>query len=201
MKRNTLFALAAFMLLTLPVNAKPWRTEKNTVKFENTAVTLFSPTSFMVKEGEKYKFSGTAPDLGITAIPSGRVEYSVRSSGNGFVIATGAIEIVVTPSRPLLEGRIGVRNYFSNVADPDTQNLGGMVGALDNCDGEECYSEQNDITSSHYHHPTPDNGLLSRRGYTVLRHSRDQLAKYEPGDYFEELVVLCYVRRSGTSPP
>ena len=182
------------MLLSasFPANAKKWAERGNTVLFDNTSITLFSPTSFMVKEGEHYTFPKTVPDLGITAIPAAPVKHSIRRNGESFIVSTDAIEIVVTPSKSIQEGRIGIKDLSTNITDRDTRNLGGMVGALDNCDGEECYSEQNDITSSHFHHPTPDNGLLSRRGYTVLRHTKDELAKYEPGDYFNELVVLCY---------
>lgn len=187
------FLIAAVILLSVTAaQARDFRLAGNAVKFENTCIRILSPTSFIVQEGNDFRFPDLAPDLGLTSIPKEKVSYSVKKSGGKYLIATDAIEIVYDATLPLLEGRVGVGGFFTKLGDPDTANLGGMVGALDNCDGEECYSEQNDITSSHFHHPTPDNGLLSRRGYTVLRHGKDLLSKYEPGDWFDCLVVLCY---------
>ena len=192
MRKTFTAVLAMFLLGIAPLSAKDWKTKGNDICFENTGITILSPTMFCVRDGGNYRFADIRTDLGVVSLPAGKQEFSVSGSKGKYRIKTPALEIKVDTSKPLLEGRVCVTGCFDALGERDSRNLGGMVGALDNCDGEECYSEQNDITSSHYHHPTPDNGLLSRRGYTVLAHNDDLLALYEPGAGFKELFVLCY---------
>ena len=211
MRKTFIAAVAMLLLGAAPLGAKDWKIKGNSIRFENTGITVLSPTMFCVQDGANYRFAEIKTDLGVVSLPSGKQEFSVSGRKGKYTVTTPALQIDIDTSKPLLEGRVSVEGCFVELGGRDTRNLGGMVGALDNCDGEECYSEQNDITSSHYHHPTPDNGLLSRRGYTVLAHNDDLLSLYEPGAGFKELFVLCYgsdyrkaysdfVRIAGKSP-
>lgn len=193
MKLKTLLTTALLMALTAGT-AKEYRRSGNAVSFRKARIEVLSPTMFSVREGDNYRFAPIRIDLGITELPSAPVTFDIAKEGTAYRIATDEITIVYDPAQPLTAGGIRVEGAASvaELGAEDTQNLGGVVGALDNCDGEKCYSEQNDITSSHDVRPTPQDGILSRRGYTVLKHTQDQLNLFREGQPYEELYVLCY---------
>ena len=193
MQLKTLLTTALLMALTAGT-AKEYRRSGNAVSFRKARIEVLSPTMFSVCEGDNYRFAPIRIDLGITELPSAPVTFDIAKEGTAYRIATDEITIVYDPAQPLTAGGIRVEGAASvaELGAEDTQNLGGVVGALDNCDGEKCYSEQNDITSSHDVRPTPQDGILSRRGYTVLKHTQDQLNLFREGQPYEELYVLCY---------
>ena len=193
MQLKTLLTTALLMALTAGT-AKEYRRSGNAVSFRKARIEVLSPTMFSVREGDNYRFAPIRIDLGITELPSAPVTFDIAKEGTAYRIATDEITIVYDPAQPLTAGGIRVEGAASvaELGAEDTQNLGGVVGALDNCDGEKCYSEQNDITSSHDVRPTPQDGILSRRGYTVLKHTQDQLNLFREGQPYEELYVLCY---------
>lgn len=189
--------LIACALLVFPFTsgeAKDFRHNGNELTFEQLRIRLLSPTSFSLQTGDDFRFDPVRLDLGITDLPSETVDCRVERSGKGYRISTDAITIHYDPSRPLDNGGIRVEGIvqIADLAAPDTLNLGGVIGALDNCDGRRCYAEQNDITSESHLRPNPQNGILSRRGYTVLKHTPDALNQYHAGETFNELYVFCY---------
>src|SRR5699024_9900905 len=124
--------------------------------------------------------------------------YTVVQTGGVFRIATDRMTVVYDPSLPLAEGGVRVEPadgslpVVARLDAEDGANLGGVVGALDNCDGPRCHAEQNDITSKWEYRRIPMDGILSRRGYTVLKHTPDALNLYRAGEAFDELYVMCY---------
>ena len=167
----------------------------NFVIIDSVRIELLSPSMFAVTESPRPSFKPLPNDLAVVSRPSGKVSHTVRSTDGKVFITTDAVTITVDPSCPLLAGGVSVSSgdaTLARLAEPDTTNLGGVVGALDNCDGETNYSEQNDVTSSSRHLPVPMDGVLSRRGFTVLNHSGDYLTRYNPGSAFNELLVLSY---------
>ena len=193
MKLKTLLTTALLIAVTAGT-AKEYRRTGNAVSFRKARIEVLSPTMFSVREGDNYRFAPVRTDLGVTELPTAPVAFDITKEGAAYRIATGEITIVYDPEQPLTAGGIRVEGKASvpELGAEDRQNLGGVVGALDNCDGEKCYSEQNDITSSHDIRPTPQDGILSRRGYTVLKHTQDQLNLFREGQPYEELYVLCY---------
>ena len=178
--------LAVVLVMTaFGSQAREYRRAGNSVSFRNARIEVLSPTMFSVREGTDFRFAPVVIDLGVTELPTAPVAFEV---------AKEAITIVYDPSTPVVSGGVRVEGEVAIAAlsAPDTQNLGGVIGALDNCDGDLSHSEQNDISSSAYPRLTPNDGILSRRGYTVLKHTPDALNQYRDGDSYAELYVLCY---------
>lgn len=191
--------LTVLLLLSAAwTEAKEYRRAGNAVSFRKARIEVLSPTMFSVREGDGYRFAPVRTDLGVVALPSAPVEYTVVQTGGVFRIATDRMTVVYDPSLPLAEGGVRVEpadGSLSVVARLDAEdgaNLGGVVGALDNCDGPRCHAEQNDITSKWEYRRIPMDGILSRRGYTVLKHTPDALNLYRAGEAFDELYVMCY---------
>lgn len=190
------------VLLSLSFSLTSWAadfTKKgNTVSFEKVRIEVLSPTMFSVAEGANFRFKQVPVDLGITQRPTNAVTFKVTKEQGAYCIQTNEIAIVYNPSKELLAGGITVNPVSEHLLPvtalnaTDTQNLGGVIGALDNCDGTKCYAEQNDITSKWHSRIIPMDGILSRRGYTVLKHTKDVLNQYRKGDAFDELYVMCY---------
>lgn len=190
MKRT--IALFSAIVISFALNARDWRQSGNSVTFKDVRIEVLSKSMFSVKPAVNWKSAPVETDLGVVSIPEGKTEFSVSKTGGVYRIETGEYVIVYDPSRPAVQGGISVEGLVERLDAPDSLNLGGMVGALDNCDGERCYSEQNDVRSSYDIRPTRPNGPLSRRGYTVLKHCRDMLNIWNPWESYDELYVLCY---------
>jgi len=107
------------------------------------------------------------------------------------------LTILYNPSMGITEGGIQVflnhhRDFtLTSLYKRDTLNLGGVIGSLDNCKGNLKFAEQNDVDSKSQLHLIPD-GILSRRGFTVLKHTKDTLYLYNTGDRYQDLYVLGY---------
>ncbi len=187
--------LAVVLVMTaFGSQAREYRRAGNSVSFRNARIEVLSPTMFSVREGADFRFAPVVIDLGVTELPTAPVAFEVAKANDGYRIRTEAITIVYDPSTPVVSGGVRVEGRVSIAAlcAPDTQNLGGVIGALDNCDGDLSHSEQNDISSASRPRLTPNDGILSRRGYTVLKHTPDALNQYRDGDSYAELYVLCY---------
>lgn len=187
---------AALALLPGTLLAAPSVKQRgNFIIADSVRIELLSPSMFAVTVGPRPTFKPMATDLAVVSRPTAKVGRTVKSADGKVTVTTDAVTITIDPSRPVLSGGVSVSmagNSLASLSDPDTRNLGGVVGALDNCDGETNYSEQNDVTSSSRHLPVPMDGVLSRRGFTVLNHSGDYLTRYNPGSGFDELLVLSY---------
>lgn len=189
--------LIACVLFSFPFTngqAKDFRQNGNIFTFKQVRIQLLSPTSFSLQEGKGFRFDNVRLDLGITDLPTEPITCRIEQSGKTYRISTDSITILYDPAQPLCNGGIRVEGIvqITDLTTPDTQNLGGVIGALDNCDGPRCYAEQNDITSESHLRPNPQDGILSRRGYTVLKHTPDALNQYHAGESFDELYVFCY---------
>lgn len=197
MRTKSLFILL-FLSISLIGRAADFTQKGNTVSFKKVRIEVLSPTLFSVTTGENFRFETVSLDLGITNHPTAAVNFKVSKEQSVFRIQTDEISIFYDPAKEPVSGGITVQSalpdmpYITVLDAPDTQNLGGVIGALDNCDGIKCYSEQNDITSPCHDRLIPMDGILSRRGYTVLKHTKDALNHYQKGQAFDELYILCY---------
>lgn len=180
------------LLLSLCVDARDYRKTGNTIAFDNLAIEILSPSMFSVRPVADGRPVEVKTDLGVVSIPDFKADCRITKENGLFRIEAGEMVIVYDPHKPLAQGGVSVQNLIDRLDAEDSSNLGGMVGALDNCDGERCYSEQNDIRSSYDIRPTRPNGPLSRRGYTVLKHQQDMLNIWYPWEDYKELYVLCY---------
>lgn len=192
MKQKKAITILFLLLAATGLGAKEYRKSGNTITFDKVKIDILSPSMFSVRPASGGKAEDVKTDLGVVSIPDAKVDYTVCREGESFSIRTDDYIIVYDPAKPLAQGGISVRGLIGRLDTPDSLNLGGMVGALDNCDGERCHSEQNDIRSSYDIRPTHPNGPLSRRGYTVLKHQQDMLNIWQPWEDYKELYVLCY---------
>jgi alpha-glucosidase (family GH31 glycosyl hydrolase) len=151
---------------------------------------------FSIQQGQNFQFATPEKDLGVVNLNYPEVSFFATKYEDLFFIVTDSISITYNPTLPVTDGGIvvhrkGAKADFACLSEKDSFNLGGVIPALDNCDGNRRYAEQNDITSAWHYHNTPD-GILSRRGVTVLKHTPDSLSLYNGGDRFDELYVLAY---------
>jgi alpha-glucosidase (family GH31 glycosyl hydrolase) len=162
----------------------------------NNVIRILTPTMFSVAPcGAK---NLPSVDLGVSNNAFGTVSVTVdRRAGGNCIITTDSVVIIVDPSKNVLDGGLMVKYrrlpayVLNGLSAHDDANLGGVIGSLDNCKGNIKYAEQNDVASKSELHPIPD-GILSRRGFTVLRHTTDTLALYRSGNRYAELYVLAY---------
>jgi len=189
--------LPLLLLVGLSCTPKTYKTDKKGVSFHSVRINVLTPTLFSIQQGEKFKFTTPIADLGVVNLEYPTVSFSVEQrNDNEFIITTDSVTITYHQTLAIADGGITVRKadgtfLINSLGEKDTLNLGGVIPALDNCDGNKRYAEQNDITSDWHYHNTPD-GLLSRRGFTVLKHTPDSLYLYHSGDRFNELYVLTY---------
>ena len=156
---------------------------------------LLSPTLFSITSRRHVDYT---TDLGVVNRKFNKVRFKVEKKSNGeCAIITDSIIIAFDPSKELVSGGVSVtlrrRSGYEleSLSAVDNKNLGGVIGSLDNCKGKIKYAEQNDVTSKSELNPIPD-GILSRRGFTVLRHTLDTLTLYHKGDKYLELYVMAY---------
>ena len=74
--------------------AKEYRRAGNAVSFRKARIEVLSPTMFSVREGDGYRFAPVRTDLGVVALPSAPVEYTVVQTGGVFRIATDRMTVV-----------------------------------------------------------------------------------------------------------
>ncbi|MBB3187724.1 TIM-barrel domain-containing protein [Microbacter margulisiae] len=150
---------------------------------------------FRIWKGDK--LNPSAHDLSIINYRFPKVFFSIKQHGATYVILTDSLLIWYNPHEDFTQGGIQVslrRNpvmILKRLDAQDTLNLGGVIPSLDNCNGDLKYAEQNNIHSKSHLHLIPD-GILSRRGFSVFRHTQDTLALYNPGDRYEDLYVMGY---------
>ncbi|GHV00343.1 alpha-xylosidase [Bacteroidia bacterium] len=191
--RDLLLALTA--ALAVACGTKTYKSDGCSVSFENLKINVLTPTMFSVQQGSGFRFATPKTDLGVANLEFPKTNFTIGETDGIYSIVTDSLTIIYSPQLPLDGGGICVAlkndRQLEQLGQKDTLNLGGVIGAMDNCDGNKSYSEQNDITSSWHYRNIPD-GLLSRRGFTVIRHTADTLCLYGEGERFDELYVLAY---------
>ncbi len=172
-----------------------YKIQDNSLSFKDVCIQILTPTMFRVQQG----IHQTPPvtDLGVVNVKFNKVPFSIKQQNHRYSIQTDSLTILYDSSKKLMQGGIEVflrrhSNFaLQTLADKDTLNLGGVIPSLDNCKGDVKYAEQNDVGSKSHLHLIPD-GILSRRGFTVLRHTKDTLYMYKEGDKYQDLYVLGY---------
>jgi len=172
-----------------------YRIQGNSLYFNHVCLQILTPTMFRVQQGNYPLFPDT--DLGVVNVRFPKVPFSIKQQNHRYSIQTDSLTILYDCSKKLMQGGIEVllrhhpNNILKKLADKDTLNLGGVIPSLDNCKGDIKYAEQNDVGSKSHLHLIPD-GILSRRGFTVLRHTKDTLYIYKQGEQYQDLYVLGY---------
>lgn len=191
---NRLFAIAMFCLAGQAASfAQGYEIRGNALLFKGLRIQVLTPTLLRLQPERDKAFADTT-DLGVVNLKFSKASFHVTANKGIYCISTDSLQAYYDPSRNLMQGGIHMeyRNFaLHSLGEKDTLNLGGVIGALDNCKGEDHYKEQNDVTSPHDLRLIPD-GILSRRGFTVLRHTRDTLDIYRAGNPYDELYVLGY---------
>ena len=170
--------------------------QDNSLLFNDVCFQILTPTMVRIQKTSNRTYSPT-PDLGVVNVMFGKVTFRVNYQAPVYSIQTDSMTILYNPSMEITEGGIQVflnhyRDFTLTSLDKrDTLNLGGVIGSLDNCKGNLKYAEQNDVGSKSQLHLIPD-GILSRRGFTVLKHTKDTLYLYNKGDHYLDLYVLGY---------
>ncbi len=84
----------------------------------------------------------------------------------------------------------GVVKVVASVNQNDKQNLGGTIRAIDKCDGRLEYSDYN--LNSKANPKNIPNGLLSARGWTLLKNVNNHLVHTEDKGESDEYFLFCY---------
>lgn len=169
--------------------------QSNSLYFKDVCIQILTPTMFRVQK-EAHPVPPKT-DLGVANVTFNKVPFHVKQQNHIYSIQTDSLIILYNPSKEITQGAIEVylrhhpTYHLKELADKDTLNLGGVIPSLDNCNGDLKYAEQNDVASKSHLHLIPD-GILSRRGFTVLRHTKDTLYLYKQGERYQDLYVLGY---------
>jgi alpha-glucosidase (family GH31 glycosyl hydrolase) len=197
MKYRILYVL--YFLMVIPVYdclAQGFSIKANSVFFSGLRIQVLTPTMIRIQKKYNKKFPDSL-DLGVVNLTFPQTLFSVRQIGGNYTIKTDSLLITYQPELDITQGGVKIvsNNGFvlESLSSKDSENLGGVIGSLDNCKGNMRYSEQNDVSSVAEIHPIPD-GILSKRGFTVLKHVPDTLYFYKQGDSFNELYVMAYGR-------
>src|ERR1035437_2426563 len=181
MKYRILYVL--YFIMFIPVYdclAQGYSIKANSVFFRGLRIEVLTPSMIRIQKEYNRKFSDSL-DLGVVNLTFPQTLFSVRRIGNNYTIKTDSLLITYQPDLDITDGGIKVvsNNGFvlESLSSKDSGNLGGVIGSLDNCKGNMRYSEQNDVSSSSEIHSIPD-GILSKRGFTVLKHVQDTLYFY-----------------------
>jgi alpha-glucosidase (family GH31 glycosyl hydrolase) len=184
-------------LFSVTVNAtESEHTGNVSVSCGNVVIKVLTPTMFSVSPAAIKE--QTSADLGVVNLNFEKVTLDVEKNKHGVcTITTDSIVITCDPAKEFLKGGITVAYRrvpafkLNSLTAKDSLNLGGVIGSLDNCKGDVKYAEQNDVTSKCELHLIP-NGILSRRGFTVMKHNPDTLSLYRENDMFSELYIMAY---------
>jgi alpha-glucosidase (family GH31 glycosyl hydrolase) len=176
--------------------SKAYKIQDNSLYFKDACIQILTPTLFRIQQGIQQ--TPPIPDLGIVNVKFEKVPFLIKEYRHVYSIQTDSLTIIYDPSKEITQGGIQVflksnPTYYvlKSLSERDTLNLGGVIPSLDNCKGDMKYDEQNDVSSKSHLHLIPD-GILSRRGFTVLRHTKDTLYIYKEGDKYQDLYVLGY---------
>lgn len=173
-----------------------YKIQDNNLLFKDVCFQILTPTMVRIQKTPIKTYSPT-PDLGVVNVQFDKVPFSVKLQRHIYTIQTDSLTILYDPSVEITHGGIqvflkGCPDYkLKSLDSRDTLNLGGVIESLDNCKGNLKYDEQNDVSSKSRLHLIPG-GILSRRGFTVLRHTRDTLYMYNKGDRYQDLYLLGY---------
>jgi alpha-glucosidase (family GH31 glycosyl hydrolase) len=195
MKIKIAFLLVFGSLATCCFSAD-YMIKDNSLLFKDVSFQILTPTMVRIQKTSNRTCSPTT-DLGVVNETFIKVPFNVNYQKPVYSIQTDSLTILYNPSLELTHGGIQVllkhNPYYvlTSLDKKDTLNLGGVIGSLDNCKGNVKFAEQNDVSSKSQLHLIPD-GILSRRGFTVLKHTKDTLYLYTRGDQYQDLYVLGY---------
>ncbi|HEY4786632.1 MAG TPA: TIM-barrel domain-containing protein [Bacteroidales bacterium] len=182
-----------FLVCSASGFSQGYEIQENYVIFKGLRIQLLTPTMIRIQKEKNHSYTDST-DLGVINLKFQKTPFNVSINQGIYTIITDSLLITYDPSAELTKGGIKIRFHefrLNSLAEKDSLNLGGVIGALDNCKGNIHYKEQNDVTSPHDLRLIPD-GILSQRGFTVLRHTRDTLDFFRAGKNDDELYVLGY---------
>lgn len=171
----------------------------NSVVFDALRVQVLAPGLVRLQSADSGLSGGKFDDpvdLGVVNREFPAAAFTIDNQGAAYRIETDALVLDYTPGLDLRNGGItalvkanGTR--IARLAEPDTQNLGGVISALDNTMGPKRFAKQNNVGSPSRPIHIPD-GLLSRRGWTVLSHAKDVLHPLRAKDRANDLYLFAY---------
>jgi alpha-glucosidase (family GH31 glycosyl hydrolase) len=188
-----IFSFLLYFVFTGACFAQGYEVRDNSVYFRELRIQILTPTLIRIQKKYNNRYSDET-DLGVVNLKFPRASFKIEAGNGLYTIITDSLAVIYNPSVDLTGGgiRILYRNFRLNRLDEkDSTNLGGVVGSLDNCKGNKHYREQNDVSSPYTLNPIPE-GILSRRGFTVLEHSPDTLYFFKAGKPYSELYVMGY---------
>lgn len=181
-----LLVLSVFVLLL--TSCDKYTINSNKVTYDGYEFQVLSPGLIAVqKEGVHI---ATVND----EFPS--CDFQVVQNGQQLEVHTSKCSLVYTPGEETLAERIqiiyeGISGQVqAEISQVDKQNLGGVIKSVDRCDGRLEYSEY-DYTSAAKPLQIP-NGLLSQRGFTVLKSVEGTLKHSDTDGMADALFIFCY---------
>jgi alpha-glucosidase (family GH31 glycosyl hydrolase) len=190
--RAIIFFLFSFVFIN-DSNAQSYKIQGNSIFLNGLRIQILTPTMIRIQKEINNDYSDKT-DLGVVNLEFPVIQFHISNNNDIYEIVTDSLTITYNPLIELTNGGIKIRFHdfkLNCLSEKDSSNLGGAIGSLDNCKGNKKYKEQNDVGSPSELHLIP-NGILSRRGFTVLKHSPDTLYFYKAGESFNDLYVLAY---------
>ena len=161
---------------------------QNIIEYDNIKFVVLSPSLIAIQTEKCPSSKIDYKDKGI--------EFKVNKLNQKLVIETSACKIIYeTGSENIFDGvqfefNQGENKVISGVNKEDKQNLGGTIRSIDRCDGRLEYSEYN--LESNAKPKNIPNGLLSARGWTVLKNVENHLKHLEDKGDSDEYFLFCY---------
>ena len=184
MKKTVILGLLFIVL----INCGEFKIQDNVVSYDNLRFTVLSSGLIAVKPDSSasgpYNFTSTD------------YKMEVRQKANRLHISTGNCQLIYSKGANPLVDRIQLQftqngqTITTGINSPDKQSLGGVIRSVDRFDGRLEYEQYN--LNSDAHPVKIPKGLLSRRGWTVLKNVDGKLVHGDRKQSSEELFIFCY---------
>ncbi|TLX74705.1 DUF5110 domain-containing protein [Labilibacter sediminis] len=175
-------------LLLILLGCRTYSVDHNEIEYDQHVFTVHSSGLISVREKGIAKGNYNYEDK--------YQDFKVASSGSHLNISTDKCQLAYYKGEGAVYDRIQISfkgvagELTSKVNQPDKLNLGGVIKSVDRCDGRLEYSEYD------YNSPAAPleipKGLLSQRGFTVLKSVDGTLVHGDKGSEADELFIFCY---------
>lgn len=177
-----------FLYVLILMGCKDYCVEDRLIKYDGHIFRVLSPRLIAVQEEGRVH--------GHYNYAMGACAFEVHQNGRILEISTEKCRVIYSPGEGPVTDRIQVQFSGINgdvtavINQKDKQNLGGIIRSVDRCDGRLEYSAYD--THSPARALAIPNGLLSQRGFTVLKTVDGALKHLEAEGKAQELFVFCY---------
>lgn len=187
MIKKLLIAFIVFGFITLNTGCRKVEVNENRIQFDGVTFIVISPSLIGIEvENNKFPFPKNNTFRG----------FDLEEKGDQLIITTAKQKLIYSAmGGPVLE-RINVefKKNENIISAPvylyDTQNLGGVIQRADRMDGRlehQDYNTASPVTAKQF-----PPGLLSTRGFTILKNHKGNLIHNDTKGLADEFFIFCY---------